>query len=432
MKNTYLVSGLLLLFSHAILANPHDSESNWEIIHVEPEFTVTDNEGNLLTIEPACAFDTITNPEDGTTIDNSFHFYFKPGIEDKLIVYFNGGGACWDDATCVTSLAVGGRPTYNPTVHQANSPLGAGGIFDNENKNNPFKGWSKVFIPYCTGDLHVGSNTVTYHDIDGSLTGFPGYPGAPVPIQVKHHGFDNFLAVRSWIKEHFSTQGVGNPKIFKDLVVTGSSAGGYGATFNFPYLQDDFPGTNAVLFADASEAIVTQGFIDGVFSVGSNWNIEHTLPTIFADELGSFTEEALNAEIFTILTTEYPNNRFAQYTTAYDSVQIAFFKIMDKLDNGITDPLEWGLTGADFAEYFVPWNSGMESSLEYIASMTANYQYYIGDGSVHSILTDAFATGPDHHPFYDENSAEGVLFTDWIDRFVNDQNFNEENLKHSN
>jgi hypothetical protein len=205
--------------------------------------------------------------------DNSFHFYFKPGKNDKLVVFFNGGGACWDDATCLTSLKKGPRPIYNPSINQENSPIGAGGIFDDTNSENPFKEWSKVFIPYCTGDIHVGSKSVTYID-DGSLTGYPG-----APVKVKHHGFDNFLAVREWIKGQFPTQGQIS---LNKLLVTGSSAGGYGATLNFPYLQDAFPKTNAVLLSDAATAVVTQGFLNTVFYPNKNWNLENTLHKIFA------------------------------------------------------------------------------------------------------------------------------------------------------
>lgn len=425
MKYSFLAIPLVLV-SYGVNANPNASEPTWEIIPVESELTIIDDKGESRTIEPACAFDTIP----GTDIDNAFHFYFKEGKSDKLIIYFNGGGACWDDSTCVTSLAMGDRPTYNPTIHQANSPIGAGGIFDDENENNPFQDWSKVFIPYCSGDIHVGSSEVTYYDIDvdgdgeGELTGHEN-----APISVKHHGFDNFLAVREWVKTRFSTSENSKTNKLEKLLVTGSSAGGYGATLNFPYIQDTFPKTDAVLLADASEAVVTQGWIDSVFSNGKNWNLENTLPSIFAEDLGSYTAGEFNNEIYSKLTAEYPNSRFAQYTTALDVVQVQFLKIMTQLDAKEYNPEDWAFEFPEDNILFGSWNFQMESSLQSIADMTDNYQFYIGEGTVHTILTDDFATDPDHHPFYDEHSAEGVFFTDWLDSFVNDKKFNEENLK---
>jgi hypothetical protein len=398
--------------------------SGWQTILVKSTFTIKGNDGKPLKIEPACAFDALTNPADGSTIDNSFHFYFKPGKKEKLVVFFNGGGACWDNATCLTSLKKGPRPTYNPSIHQANSPIGAGGIFDDNNEANPFKEWSKVFIPYCTGDLHVGSKSVTYID-DGSLTGYRG-----APVEVKHHGFDNFLAVREWIKGQFPTD---REHSLKKLLVTGSSAGGYGATLNFPYLKNTFPKTNAILLSDAATAVVTQGFLNTVFKRDNNWNLENTLPTIFAEDLGFYSVSTFNATIFEKLAATYPKSRFAQYTTQFDVVQMQFLKIMTKIDSGVIDPAKWGFTGttAEDQNIWFSWNWQMEESLDDIANHTNNYQYYIGEGYIHSILTDAFATQLIPHPFYDEHSAEDVWFSDWIDRLVNSKTFNAENLKHS-
>jgi len=426
MKSLSFIAILPVLFCQSVIAQPAQSESTWQKIDVETQLTVTGNDGEALIIEPACAFDTIFDPVTGKQIDNSFHFHFKQGKKDKLVVYFNGGGACWNDATCVTSLVKGDRPTYNPTVHAANSPIDAGGIFNDENDNNPFKEWSKVFIPYCSGDLHLGSSNVEYHDVDGSLTGEPG-----TPIDVKHHGSDNFLAVKEWLKERYINDENGKTEKLEELLVTGSSAGGYGATFNFSHLQDLFPKAKAALFADASNAIVTQSFIDAEFEVGGNWNLAQTLPTFFTEDFGSYSYTTFNADIFSKLTSIYPNSRFAQYTTAFDVVQVQFLKIMTSLDLGISDPDFWGLTAAD-AGLFGYWNYQMNLSLESLEESTDNYQYYIGEGTIHTILTDAFATGPEHHPFYDESSAEDVSFSGWLDRFVNDKKFEEENLNYIN
>lgn len=429
MKKINLLISLILLLPYYAFAS--DSEANWEIIPVAYEIDIIDDNGNPKTIHPACALDAL-NPGSEYT---SFSFYFKQGKKDKLVVYFNGGGACWDDATCVTSLAAESpdRPTYNPTVYQANSPIDAGGIFDDEREENPFKDWSKVFIPYCTGDLHVGSSTVLYQNNPDNYVEF-----LPPLVPVKHHGFDNFLAVREWLKDHFSTEENGKENKLENLLITGSSAGGYGATFNFPYLQDAFPKTEAVLLSDGASAVVTQGFLNTVFIEDGPWNLESTFVPIFGDRLGTFVQETLNADLME-LTTYYPKSRFAQYTTALDAVQVQFLKIMTMIDDDFTDPDDWrfiynedGTLSTEDKELFGSWNWQMELSLDDIADDTDNYQYYIGAGYVHTILTDAFAINEFHHPFYQEQSAEGVLFTDWIDSLVNDKKFNEENLKYSN
>ena len=111
-------------------------------------------------------------------------------------------------------------------------------------------------------------------------------------------------------------------------MVAGSSAGGYGATLNFPYLQDAFPETDAVLISDAASAVVTQTFLDTVFIAEGNWGMDSTFATATFGDLGSFESETFNAEMLKSLSYAYPNSRFAQYTTAFDVIQVQFLKIM--------------------------------------------------------------------------------------------------------
>lgn len=411
MKNRYWLSIFLLLCSTNLVA-----KTSWQEIPVNKEITIIKEDGTPSTINPACALDALANPTTVDPVISSFRFYFKQGKSKNLLVFFNGGGACWDAATCVASLALGDRPTYNPSILDANSPIDAGGIFDDKNKKNPFKHWSKVFIPYCSGDIHIGSSEKNYTDKIGV------FGDAGDTVRIKHHGFDNFMAVREWLKTKFKAK---KHKI-KKLMVTGSSAGAYGATLNFPYLQSVFPKINATLFSDAGAAVVTDGFLLSTFTSDGVWQVKNTLPQIFNDALGSFSAESFNVDIISKLSEAYPNSRFAQYTTKTDLVQIQFLKIMDQLDqfnpldplDTHDDPSTWGLTNSNNdLGYFYQWNLRMETSLTYLSENTDNYQYYIGAGSIHTVLTDAFATPEIPHPFYAESSAQGVRFTKWLKKF---------------
>ncbi len=401
------------------------NDAGWDTIQVDSEISIVDDEGKSRLLRPSCAFDDLVDPVTGEILDNAFRFYFKKGKTKKLVVYFNGGGACWDDATCVSSLALnqipGARSTYNPSIHQDNSPVGAGGIFDDQNRRNPFKRWSKVYIPYCTGDIHIGSNNQGYVDTDGSVTGLPG-----AGVSVQHRGFDNFMAVREWLKSKYSTENWS----LKKLLVAGSSAGGYGATFNFPFMAAAFPNARAALIADGSNAIVTQGFVDSIFVNGGNWKVENSLPQIFKGNLGNYYADSLNTEVYTLLASNYPHARIGKYTTAFDNVQVQFLKIMDQLDQGNTNPLTWGLTAED-GQYFFEWNARMEATEDLLADINENYQFYIGEGSIHTILTDAFATEETPHPFYQERSAENVRFTRWISKLKKNGRFRPKSVKYS-
>jgi len=426
MKKILWLVAVLSLNTVIAGAQGNTGPSEWQIIPVASQMEITDEQGISKTISPSCAFDTVPNPVTGEPVDNAFHFYFKQGKSKNLLVYFNGGGACWNDATCVASLALAGvpaaRPAYNPSILADNSPLNAGGIFDDSEKDNPFRNWSKVFIPYCTGDIHVGSSDVAYVDVDGSITGYPG-----APVTVKHRGFDNFMAVKAWLQQRFDDK---KQKKVKKLLVTGSSAGGYGATLHFPYLQAAFPKADSALFADASEAVVTQGFIDSVFDFDKVWNVEAGLPLLFSEGLTTYSALDFNAVIFTKLSEAYPQSRFAQYTTQFDWVQVQFLKMMDQNDQGNSNPFTWGINEYD-SLYFAEWNARMETSLTFLAETTDNYQYYIGRGNIHTILTDDFATADIPHPFYQEQSAANVKFTKWLKRFVKSGKFKAHSVKYS-
>ncbi|MCP4599644.1 MAG: hypothetical protein GY847_03740 [Proteobacteria bacterium] len=120
---------------------------------------------------------------------------------DDVLIYMEGGGACFNYGTCVA----------NPfNIDPATRKPDSSGIFDIDNSENPVKDYNMVYIPYCTGDTHTGSNP------DGNV---PGH-GKQVFV-----GGDNF---RLFLKSIVATF-----KDTKKVVLTGCSAGGFGAAYNY-------------------------------------------------------------------------------------------------------------------------------------------------------------------------------------------------------
>src|SRR5512132_4366275 len=82
-----------------------------------------------------------------------------PGTTPNVLVFLDGGGACWDYTTCwVARLATTGpfgAAEFDARI-RASVP---GSIFDRAAPGNPYKDFSFVFVPYCTGDVHSGDNT---------------------------------------------------------------------------------------------------------------------------------------------------------------------------------------------------------------------------------------------------------------------------------
>lgn len=136
----------------------------------------------------------------------------NPGTSDNVLIFLNGGGACWDYSTCFVLNTAAHGPFGRDQFTLAQGRI-AGSILDRNLAGNPFRDWSLVSVPYCTGDVHAGDNVVQYGDGNGTIR----------PYQ--HRGRANMTAFLTRLGATFK-----NPR---KLVFSGSSAGGYGAGFNY-------------------------------------------------------------------------------------------------------------------------------------------------------------------------------------------------------
>lgn len=147
----------------------------------------------------------------------------------NVVVYFEGGGACWDYASCTgTGVRSAANRDGIPDTHaRQHAIFGALAIpvdviyplLNNRTDVNPMGDWNKVFIPYCTGDVYSGDTTVMYDDPTGS--------GAP--IEFHHRGHGNVMKTIESLAGMFDNI----PKMF----VSGCSAGGAGAIINYYFLR---------------------------------------------------------------------------------------------------------------------------------------------------------------------------------------------------
>lgn len=122
----------------------------------------------------------------------------KNAASKNLVVFMEAGGACFDPTTCAV----------NPASISSQSGPVAEGIFDRSRAENPIADWNWVYVPYCTGDVHLGTNDAS--EIDG-------VPGA------QH--FVGRLNVEAFLNRLVPT--------FSDVeavLVTGTSAGGFAAS----------------------------------------------------------------------------------------------------------------------------------------------------------------------------------------------------------
>ncbi len=406
MKSTFFW-GIFFLTS-ICLSGTSQADGDWERIPVDIEpdgYTVTVGDEERL-IYPSCA------------LGEPYSFHFKPGKRDKLLVYYNGGGACYDSLTCVASLQLPPppqqpKPTYVPSADIANNPADMGGILDVNNPNNPYADWSMLFISYCTGDVHVGSTDTIYDN---------PYPTPLLPdpqVTIHHRGFDNAIYAINWLKDIHPEIAPGK------LLVAGSSAGSYGATLNYPTLKGYYSDAKMFGVSDGGMGVIKDAheFVNAVFGEPSNWNIHDTLHPIFTSLPSAVIAQPENflPEAYDRLSGEYPKDKFAQYTTAYDAVQIFFWDIMLNPDT----PLLWGLGLSDGA-FIGRWNFEMNSITgDLRASLLKNYRSYIGPGCNHTILRhdDDF-----YNSFLTTSTGSEITFLEWLTALTGGDKTNWQNL----
>ena len=345
-------------------------------------------------LTPSCSNCPGTNPE--------FAFFVKRGDPTKLMVFFMGGGACWNITNC----------SYNHTYSEdlfesvmllglvsagAAGGRGVGGFLDTANPDNPFRDWTIVYVPYCTGDLNAGQADYTYPDTYNTVN--------PAPVQIRHRGAVNTALVVQWMEENITP----NASVTK-LFVTGLSAGSYASLLAFPSIREAFSGGTAYYLGDAGVGYAGVDADAHTFTwyAKNRWNVQLPAAIFGTTDIGTFTEyKDLVYEGVNHYLGREPMIALRQYTTKYDATQAWFYNI--QVDDHIDYPNFWGSeSGADpDLPVYQAWSTGM---LDAIDIGLANYRYYIGSGIDHTIIF--------YNKTYTETSG-GTSFIGWVDSLVN-------------
>jgi Pectinacetylesterase len=132
---------------------------------------------------------------------SEFAFWERRGDPTKVVFFLDGGGACFDATTCAfTGLGAGGEENYDWSIF-GEDPAQEGGIFDFARADNPFRDYSFVYVPSCTGDAHLGDVTRKYSP----------------QLTVEHNGFVNGTAALGYLTENYPDAA--------QVVVVGKSVG---------------------------------------------------------------------------------------------------------------------------------------------------------------------------------------------------------------
>lgn len=300
----------------------------------------------------------VAGGEDCRCADGSdWSFWVREADPAKVVLYFQGGGACFDATSC--SFTTG---TYKVTGGSEDDPTGADGIFDFDNQANPLADWSFVFVPYCTGDVHLGDNRQDYGD----------------GLVVDHNGFVNGEFALEHLVERFGEAG--------EVFVTGSSAGGVPAPLFAGLVSDRLPDAAVTVLADGSGAYADSpavnaaiGALWGTFANVPSWEVNAGLTPADWSIPGLFTQAGLHA----------PDIVFARHDHAFDSVQESFAAAA-------------GTLSADVATLIAA--NAAEIEAEGVPLVT-----YVAPGTDHTILGSGAVYS---------QTVEGVPFVDWLAELV--------------
>ena len=245
-------------------------------------------------------------PEGAVCSDGSpYAFYVDfSDTSDNVVIFFMGGGGCWDYDSCVSGGARGAANPNGLPDDYANNHAEIAGMAVNVNQVyplmnddpdvSPMADWNKVFVPYCTGDVYSGSVTNTYEDPDG----------VEDDAVFAHQGHTNVVKMTEMLNEMFDTV----PKMF----VSGCSAGGAGAIVNYYFLRTGLDGVQKGYLLDDSGPIYPSAELTSRSSllhdeVRTVWDADALIdkapqPERLSDDFGALSD---------VLAEEFPDDRLA-------------------------------------------------------------------------------------------------------------------------
>ena len=172
-------------------------------------------------------------PKDAKSSDGSeWHGIFKLGNDkNKVIVYFFGGGV-----SITPKTSEGGKEFYAINM-MAQDFVALGGI-GSDAEENPFKDWTKIVVPYASGDFHTGTGEYHYKDSNGKEK------------IIYHNGYNNYTLLMNEVKKYVDYENVDT------LLVTGFSAGGFATSLLSDDVINYFPNANNITVAVDSSLLL--------------------------------------------------------------------------------------------------------------------------------------------------------------------------------
>jgi hypothetical protein len=342
---------------------------------------------------------------------SSTGIFVKLTDSDKLMIFLEGGGACTSPGFCNYNpasddklLTGDGQTVIGSTfgVFDKRQEPGAyeggvlRGVFDESNAANPVQGWNKVYVPYCTGDVHGGTRENVM------------IPGVAQPQQFVGH-----LNMQKFIARLVPTfEGKVNT-----VLLTGVSAGSFGTALNFSMVQDAFKTArvfplldSGLPFTDEHWPVCLQKKFRDTFGLNA------MLPPDCAECFNADGSGMLNLADF--LMDKHPQATLAAISASHDEVIRLFFSAGLKACAGFdtADPVLITLGQFDPAV--------MMPAADYEAALVAVRDRYAETGRVASYMIGGGLSNLHQHIFrarFYEAPSGGKTIAAFVKAFLEDE-----------
>jgi hypothetical protein len=279
---------------------------------------------------------------------DEYRFWVHEGDPAKVVLFLQGGGACFTAETCAPDGEL-----YRTTAEAAPH---AEGLFDFDGEGNPFADYSVVYVPYCTGDVHLGTTTKDYGD----------------GLTVEHKGFVNGSAALDRLATAFPDA--------RQVVVAGESAGSVAAPLYGGLVADRLPDAQVTVVADSSGSYPDDPKVDALFT---GWGTAAATPAWFDDR--RLSPPGLVSET----GRHHPDIVFARLDFAEDENQSSWFPY-------------FGLPVGDLRARLAATEAQIEAAGVQVHS-------YVAPGRDHTVIGDADLL---------TETVDGQRLADWLAKLL--------------
>lgn len=265
----------------------------------------------------------------GTKCSDGSQFKFwvhdNPNSNDIVLMY-EGGGACWDYESCSGAAGIRGAANMNGLADDYINQSKAKYVAPIMNGNDPglpgrsktnlvTNGWDAVYIPYCTGDVHVGNNVTTYEDPTG----------VNPPLLFHHYGYHNSTETLDYLAGQF-------PNINR-MLITGFSAGGVASSSVYHEARTRLNPTKGFMLNDSGPLFPAPDASYNSRQLHETIIAAWDMQSVFVNLPAAFDANDMSS-LNTVVAEEYPQDQFAYtgYSTDYNFSLFSYERFFPNLD----------------------------------------------------------------------------------------------------